>query len=48
MTQVVSSVIEAVRGADPLTLAVTFLGLMGLGLIWFAALVVRATTKGKK
>lgn len=41
MPKITAALIGAAANIDPLTLAILFLGLVGLGVIWLAALVIK-------
>jgi hypothetical protein len=41
MPQLDSSLVDAVAGLDSVRLAILFMGLMALGVIWLAYLIVR-------
>ena len=48
MPGVDASLIAAIAGVDPLTLAILFIGLTSLGVIWLAGIIVRNLREDRK
>lgn len=44
----ITSVLDAASKFDPLTLAILFIGLISLGVIWLAAIVIKSGFRNTK
>lgn len=42
------AVIETTKGIDPLTLAILFIGLISLGVLWLGAIAIKASLGSKR